>query len=196
MWGAGAFKVSTHEKTDVLLGFAGTFAPPGMKYKDNTVSVGEYVLSNVLYQDVISTSWPTSSDENELLYQSQTWTFDPTADSALIGLNNYFLGSSGSLSIDQKILHNLTQVDDAETWLRNIEEAADAANVTDSTRNSITIPVNTGIVKNNPGCLNQTDSIWCEAGDASLLCGPTPCKYTITLFFFFESCVFFYMNAF
>lgn len=176
MWGADAFKVSTHEKSDVLLGVAGTFAPPGMKYKDKTMSVGEYVLSNVLYQDVdvVSTSWPTSSDEDELLYQSQTWTFDPTADSALIELNNYFLGSSGSLSIDQKILHKMTRVDDAETWLQNIEEAADAANVTDSTRKSITIPINTCIVENNPGCLKQTDSIWCEAGDASPLCGPTP----------------------
>jgi Ca2+-binding EF-hand superfamily protein len=162
-----AFKTSTHEKNDVLIGVAGT---------------GLYLVDQSRIEAVKSFSWTIIPSGKGQIVESAAngdirsvfaYTLSNDFNSMLIEWSYYEVkeGTPPKLVLRQDI--NIEREEDESEWLKDIKESMVKFNVTDNTKETYGIVPTTGqCAKEDAGC--PTLQNWCDKGDASPLCGSTP----------------------
>ena len=108
MWAADAFKASTHNKTDQLVGVSGTGGytiPPESVNVVKMIPIGELQLMDANY--IAALNWYTTS----------TYTFDDSFNNLLIEFTTYS-SSGGTISVFNRLVINMNRIDDGETWIQ------------------------------------------------------------------------------
>lgn len=158
-WAADLFKASTHEKDDTLRFVAGTGSysiPPGMTCDTKMTPVGSLQLMEIMDCGSLLNTFVVTFDASysNVVFEN---TVSRVSGGAVIVLNRQFV--------------NLKRVESGEEWLTQLEDQWERANITDSTRSAISMPIQQCIIED--GRCPDTQK-WCDAGDASELCPSTP----------------------
>mmetsp|Transcript_19106 Transcript_19106/g.29001 ORF Transcript_19106/g.29001 Transcript_19106/m.29001 type:complete len:466 (+) Transcript_19106:114-1511(+) len=168
-WVADAFKTSTHEKNDVLIGVSGT---------------GGYLVDpdSQVDPDNKQFSWTIIPSADQQLVEAlainslrvvYSYTFSSSYDEVIIEVLSYNVGTGDLPETQNRLVFKLKREEDESTWLKSIEESMVRNKVTANTMATYgTVPTTGQCAKDDVGC--PTLETWCDNGDASPLCGPTP----------------------
>lgn len=158
-----AYRASTHEKTDLLVGVSGAgfynvdFGPDTLF--NQTMIIG----SN---NQLIETEYLELPSIGYNAYMTFTYTMNDDRNSLLLEQTVYTLSSGGAASVLRRGFFNMTRVDSEQEWIEMVQNSMDESKVTATTQESFPT------LCKGPGC--PTEATWCEVGDASPSCGPTP----------------------
>jgi len=161
---ADAFKTSTHEKNDILIGVSGT---------------GSYLVDA---SDDPQFSWTMIPSGAQQLVEALSigfarsvyaYTFSSSYNELIVEFTRYNIESEELPEIQNRIVLKLKRENDESEWLKSIEESMVRNNITANTMATYgTVPTTGQCAKEDIGC--PTLQTWCDNGDASALCGPTP----------------------
>jgi len=161
---ADAFKTSTHEKNDILIGVSGT---------------GSYLVDPSADPNFAWTMIPSGAEQlvealsindNRSVY---AYTFSPSFNQLTIDFTRYVIEPEKSPEMRGRLVLKVERVEDESAWLESIEDSMIKNKVTANTMATYgTVPTTGQCAKNDVGC--PTLKMWCDSGDASPLCGPTP----------------------
>lgn len=161
---ADAFKTSTHEKNDILVGVSGT---------------GSYLVDP---SEDPGFSWTMIPSGAQQLVEAlalkfsrsvYAYTFSSSYNDLVIEFTRYDIESDDVPKMENRLVLKLTREEDESTWLKSIEDSMIKNKVTVNTMATYgNVPTTGQCAKKDVGC--PTLEMWCDSGDASSLCGPTP----------------------
>jgi hypothetical protein len=160
---ADAFKTSTHEKNDILFGVSATgiyLVDPSEdpQFSWTMIPSGARQLVEALAIDIRRSVY--------------AYTFSSSFDYLIIEFTRY-LETEKLPKMENRLVLELTREEDESTWLKGIENSMIKNKVTANTMATYgTVPTTGQCAKDDVGC--PTLQMWCDSGDASSLCGPTP----------------------